>query len=136
MDKSKLGQELAGERQQQQALQEKLSASKSAKQSLAQQLLRTAACVKELKLQHTEVRSASLIEMRQYQDATMGPLVRAVKQLSQAANSMTDSFRQLQQERRRLHNLVLELKGNIRVRNFLCVGMTLLKTNESLNSYY
>ena len=45
----------------------------------------------------------------------MFPTQRSVQQMANMIKTMQDGYRQIQQERRRLHNLVLELKGNIRV---------------------
>ena len=55
------------------------------------------------------------MELRQHLDTSMGPLMSGFKQLSAQVASHQDSLKNLNNERRRLHNLVLELKGNIRV---------------------
>jgi kinesin family protein C1 len=53
--------------------------------------------------------------LRQFEDTGLAPLNRAVRQLTTLNNAMSDSVKTLQAERRKLHNQVLELKGNIRV---------------------
>ncbi|CAD7931825.1 unnamed protein product [Amoebophrya sp. A120] len=69
----------------------------------------------DLKIQFTEFKSAVSVELRQFQDSYLVTLIRSCKQMGNQIASMQDSFKNIQAERRRLHNLVLELKGNIRV---------------------
>jgi len=69
----------------------------------------------EIKQQQTELKSSVSVDLRSFSDTFMLPLRKHVGQIAGNMATMLDSFKQIQVERRRLHNLVLELKGNIRV---------------------
>ncbi len=82
---------------------------------LKNHFLKLSSKLKDLQIFQAELKSGVSVELRQFLDTYMGPMARGVKQMGMNIASMQDGFKSIQAERRRLHNMVLELKGNIRV---------------------
>ncbi|CAD7943719.1 unnamed protein product [Amoebophrya sp. A25] len=97
------------------ALRKQISGNEEQKSKLRNLFVSLLSKAKDLQILQTELKSAVSVELRQFQDSYFVPLGRGVKSMGNSIANMQDSFKNVQAERRRLHNMVLELKGNIRV---------------------
>lgn len=92
----------------------KLKASQGLSQNLVAMLRDLQGVVGGLRAEQTEVASLARDDLRRLADDFM-PLTSAVQKVSVSRGNFEQRYRELAEERKKLHNMVLELKGNIRV---------------------
>lgn len=103
----------ATERRQQED-ERRLAAAAGASRKLRDFLRGLGASVNSLKAQQQRTRAECDMQLRSIADAFL-PLGSAVQKIGASTDHLIERYREVAEERKKLHNLVLELKGNIRV---------------------
>lgn len=109
-----MNKELKGTQQRKQENDKRLTATSSASKRLSERLRKLQGEVGGLQANQRQVREDCDLRLRGLAD-DFPALVGAVHRVGLQIETMTQRFLELAEERKKLHNLVLELKGNIRV---------------------
>jgi len=94
--------------------EQKLKACQGVSDNLVGMLRRLQGAVADLRSEQVEAKRKTQDDFRSIADDFL-PLTNAVHQVSVSRASLEQRYKEVAEERKRLHNIVLELKGNIRV---------------------